>query len=127
MSKFEFVGEYEIRASKKMLYPYLSSASGLSQWFADDVNIDADKVYTVIWDGEESKARMVSHRTNSQVRFEFISDEEDPNYVEFQLDMNELTQEVFIRVTDYSEMDDAQELQELWESLITNLREIVGG
>lgn len=127
MSKFEFVGEYEIRASRKMLYPYVSSASGLSQWFADDVNIDADKVYTVIWDGEESKAKMVSHRTNSQVRFEFISDDEDPNYVEFKLEMNELTQEVFIRVTDYSEMDDAEELEELWESLIANLREIVGG
>ncbi|SMD37860.1 hypothetical protein SAMN04488029_3498 [Reichenbachiella faecimaris] len=127
MSKFKFVGEYEIRASKKMLYPYLSTASGLAQWFADDVNIDEDKIFTVIWDGEENKAKMVSHRTNSQVKFEFISEDEDPNFVEFKIDMNELTQSVFIRVTDYSDMDDAQELEELWESLMTNLREIVGG
>jgi hypothetical protein len=127
MSKFKFVGEYEIRASKKMLYPYLSSASGMSQWFADDVNIDEDKIYTVIWDGEENKAKMVSHRTNSQVKFEFISEDEDPNYVEFKIDMNELTQEVFIRVTDYSEMDDEKELEELWDSLMADLREIVGG
>ncbi|SHJ66100.1 hypothetical protein SAMN04488028_101820 [Reichenbachiella agariperforans] len=110
-----------------MLYPYMSSASGLAQWFADDVNIDEDKVFTFIWDGEESKARMISHRTNSQVCFEFISDDEEPNYVEFKIDMNELTQEVFIRVTDFSEMDDEQELQDLWESLIFNLKELVGG
>ena len=127
MSKFKYVGEYEVKASKKMLYPYLSTASGLAQWFADDVNIDEDKIFTVIWDGEENKAKMVSHRTNSQVKFEFISDDDDPNYVEFKIDMNELTQSVFIRVTDYSEMDDEQELEELWESLMTDLREIVGG
>ncbi len=110
-----------------MLYGYLSTASGLAQWFADDVNINPDKTFTVIWDGEENKARMVSHRTNSQVRFEFITDEPDPNYVEFKIDVNELTQSVFVRVTDYSEMDDLQELEELWENLMADLREIVGG
>lgn len=130
MSKFEYVGEFEINASKKMLYPYLSSASGLSQWFADDVNIDEDKLYTIIWDGEENFAKMVSHRTNSHVRFEFLpkdDDDDDPNYVEFKLDMNELTQAVFIRITDYSDMDDEEELRELWENLIADLKEIVGG
>ncbi|UXP32154.1 START-like domain-containing protein [Reichenbachiella agarivorans] len=127
MSKFKYVGEYEVRASKKMLYPYLSTASGLAQWFADNVNIDEDKNFTFYWDGEESRAQMTSHRTNSQVRFDFISDDEDPSYLEFKLDMNELTQEVFIRVTDYSDMDDEQELKDLWESLIHSLRELVGG
>jgi len=128
MPKERFIGEYPINASKKMLYPYLSSASGLAQWFADDVNIDEDKVYTFMWDGDENKARMVSSRTNSHVRFEFITEDEDedPPYVEFKLDMNELTQEVFLRVTDYSEIDH-EEADELYESLIHDLKEIVGG
>lgn len=129
MSKEKFVGEYPINASKKMLYPYFSTASGLSQWFADDVNINEDKVFTFLWDGDENKARMVSSRTNSHVRFEFIGDEEEDeeaSYVEFKLDMNELTQEVFIRVTDYSDMD-PEETNELYESLIHDLKEIVGG
>lgn len=126
MSKEKFVGEYPINASKKMLFPYFSSASGLAQWFADDVNIDEDKVYTFLWDGDENRARMVSSRTNSHVRFEFIGDDDDPAYVEFKLDMNELTQEVFIRVTDYSDMD-PQETDELYESLVHELKEIVGG
>jgi len=130
MSKFTFVGEFEINASKKMLYPYLSTASGLSQWFADDVNIDEDGIFTIIWDGEENKAKMVGHRTNTMVKFEFLPKDEndtDPNHVEFYLDMNELTQEVFIRITDYSDMDDENELQELWENLMYDLKEIVGG
>lgn len=126
MEKKEFVGEFGINASKKMLYPYISTPSGLSQWFADDVNINEDKVYTIVWDGEDYRARLVSNRVNHHVKFEFLEDEDDPNYVEVLLDMNELTQEVFIRITDYSDMD-PQEAQELWESLIHDLKEIVGG
>lgn len=129
MAKNKFIGEYGVRASKKMLFPYISTASGLSQWFADDVNINnEDKVYTIIWDGEENKAKMVSSRSNHHVKFEFINegDEEDPNYVEMKLDVNELTQELFVRVTDYSDMDE-DETSELWESLIHDLKEIVGG
>jgi uncharacterized protein YndB with AHSA1/START domain len=127
MEKNKFIGEYGINASKKMLFPYISTASGLSQWFADDVNINEDKVFTFIWDGDENLARMVSNRTNHHVKFEFIDEEdEDPNYLELRLDMNELTQEVFIRVTDYSDMDQEEAL-ELWDSLIHDLKEIVGG
>lgn len=130
MPKEKYVGEFPINASKKMLYPYLSTASGLSQWFADDVNINEDKVYTFLWDGEENQARMVSSRTNSHVRFEFISEEEeeeeDTAYIEFKLEMNELTQEVFIRITDYSDIDQ-EESEELYESLVHDLKEIVGG
>ena len=128
MEKELFVGEYPINASKKMLYPYLSTASGLAQWFADDVNIDEDKNYTFLWDGDENKANLSSSRLNSFVRFDFIDeeDEDDPNYVEFRLEMNELTQEVFIRITDYSDIDQ-EEVNELYESLIHDLKEIVGG
>lgn len=130
MAKNKFIGEYDFRASKKMLYPYISSASGLSQWFADDVNINnEDKSYTIIWDGEENKAKLVSSRANHHVKFEFVGteDEEDgPNFVEMKLEVNELTQELFLRVTDFSDMD-ADETSELWDSLVHDLKEIVGG
>ncbi|MEO9870782.1 START-like domain-containing protein [Ekhidna sp.] len=128
MAKHQYVGEFEFNASKKMLYPYFSTASGLSQWFADDVNINnEDKVYTFIWDGDETKAKLTSNRTNHHVRFDVVDDEDDDsNYFEFTIDMNELTQSVYVRITDYSDMDD-EEAHELWGSLIHDLKEIVGG
>lgn len=126
-----FRAEFEIHASKKMLFPYIFTASGLSQWIADDVSVDEDKVFNFIWDGEDHKAKMVSHRMNSFVRFEFLpendEEKEDPRYIEIRLEMNELTQMVFIAIIDYNDMDDNEELQDLWESLIYNLKEIVGG
>lgn len=128
MAKHKYIGEFPFNASKKMLYPYFSSASGLAQWFADDVNINnEDKVYTFIWDGDETRAKLSSSRTNHHVRFDVVDqDDDDPNYFEFQIDMNELTQSVYVRVEDYSDMDQ-EEASELWESLILDLKEIVGG
>jgi len=131
MSKHLFTADFEINASKKMLYPYISSASGLSQWFADDVTINEDKVYNFIWDEEDHKAKMVSHRTHSYVKFEFLpeteEDEDDPAYFELRLEVNDLTQTVFIKITDYSDMDDNEELFDMWEGLIDGLKETVGG
>ncbi|MEM6644456.1 MAG: START-like domain-containing protein [Bacteroidota bacterium] len=128
MGKHEYIGEFEFNASKKMLFPYFSTASGLAQWFADDVNINnEDKSYTFIWDGDETHAKLTSNRTNHHVRFDVVDEEDDdPNYFEFQIDMNELTQSVYVRVTDYSDMNQ-EEANELWESMILDLKEIVGG
>ena len=99
MNKSKFIGEYSINASRKMLFPYISTASGLSQWFADDVNITEDKVYTMLWDGEVNRARIVSIKANQHIKFEFEGeDDEDLNSIEIRLEMNELTQEVYIKI-----------------------------
>lgn len=130
MSKRKFVIEQEINASKKMLFPYLNTASGLAQWFADDVTINEDHVFKFFWDNENHEAKMVAHRTNSYVKFEFLNAKDengDPWYIEFRLEENELTQSVFIKVTEYSDMDDVEEQKELWENLFYNLKETVGG
>lgn len=127
-----FTADYEIHASIKMLYPYIQTASGLSEWFADDVTINnQDKVYNFLWDNEMHRARQVAHRTNHFVRFEFVpensDDEKDPSYFELRLEFNELTQSVFLKVTDYSDFPDVNELQDLWDGLIEALRKTVGG
>lgn len=127
-----FTADYEVHASIKMLYPYIQSASGLSEWFADNVTINnMDKTFTFIWDHEEHKARMTAHRTNHFVRFEFVpeneEDEKDPSYFELRLEFNELTQSVFLKVTDYSDFDDLRELNDLWNGLVESLKKIVGG
>jgi len=95
----------------------------------DDVWIDEDKIFHFVWDGEEHKAKMVAHRTNHYVKFEFFDDlvNEESAFVEMRIEENELTQSVFIRITDFSDMEDGEEVQELWDNLIHELKEIVGG
>ena len=131
MGKHKFVTEFEINASIKMLFPYIYSPGGLSQWFAEDVTVNEDNIYNIIWDGEDHLARIAAHRTNSFVKFEFLpSGEEDTaerSYLEFKLEHNELTQTVFLKITDFSENEDDDESQEIWESLVNVLKETVGG
>jgi hypothetical protein len=127
-----FTADYEVHASIKMLYPYIQSAGGLSEWFADDVKINNEsKVFTFFFDNEEHMAKQVAHRTNHFARFEFLpendEDVKDPSYFELRLEFNELTQSVFLKVFDYSDFDDQKELHDLWNGLVENLRKTVGG
>jgi len=132
MSKHKFISEYEIHASPKRLYSFLHTSGGLEQWFATKVEEDnANKVYNFVWDNEDHFARLVTHRTNKLVKFEFVSDDKEKiknaNYIEFRLEHNEMTDSTFLKVTDYSDMDNEEDLVGLWDGLIAGLREVIGG
>jgi len=131
MEKFKFSAEYEMKASPRMLFSYVTTPAGLAQWFADDVSLDGGKVFNFTWDNRPHYAKITAQRLNRYVKFEFLNDNqeetENPNFIEFKLDQNELTQSSFLKVTDYSETDDLEDLQELWTNLIASLRETVGG
>ena len=130
MPKQKFVGEYQIKASRKMLFPYLSTATGLSEWFADDVNINnIDKTLIFLLDGEERIATIDSIKNNRYVKFRFINEDEKPkdnDTLEFRLEINELTQSVFVRVEEYTETDDLEESYQIWDNLLAQLKEIIG-
>ncbi len=130
MEKYKYVAEFEINASPKMLFPYLSTASGLAEWFADSVSVNGDKVFHISWDGVNHPARMVTKRTNAHVRFQFLKEEEPDedraSYLDFKVEFNEMTQTTFLKVTDYSEMDNEDDLRDMWQQLIDQLKEIIG-
>ncbi len=129
-SKYKYIAEYEINANVKMIYPYLSTANGLAEWFAEEVRVLKDKALDIIWDGVSHPAKLASARTNSHVKYVFsplnAADEEDPSYLEFKLVHSEMTDTAFLKVIDYSEMDNEKDLKELWENLIHSLRELLG-
>lgn len=131
MVKNKFVADYQINASKKIVFHYLSTASGLEEWFADEVKINEDKNYIFNFDSEDHYARLASQRSNSHVKFEFYdpknADESDNSFIEFKLEENELTQTLFLKVIDYSDGYDGDELVAIWEGMIGRLKEIIGG
>jgi uncharacterized protein YndB with AHSA1/START domain len=126
-----FTTEFEIHASPKMLYPYFQTASGLSEWFADNVNINPEKIFTFEWDNEQRKAVITSFRLNQFVKFEYLPESEDDNddrsYFELRFETDELVNSTYIKISDYSDFDDMEELQDVWDSLIANLKKVVGG
>lgn len=130
MPKNKFTTEFEINASNKMLFPYLTSPGGLSDWFADDVSLDGDKNYIFLWDGKTHKAKKITQKPNQYVKYEFFGkatdDKKELPYIEFKLDVNDMTQTSFLRIIDYTDFEDPKDMQELWNNLITKLKETVG-
>lgn len=130
-AKRRFEMEYSINASPKILFPYIASASGLAQWFCDDVRLDADHRLNMVWDEQSHFAEIAAQRPGRSIRYVFLDEQkrplQDANYLDFTLESSRITEEVFLRVTDYSDHADTQEQQELWEGLVSKLRDQVGG
>lgn len=131
MLKDQFVADYQLNASKKIVFNYLSTASGLEDWFADEVKINEDKNYIFYFDGQDHYARLVVVKANLHVRWEFF-DPKAPlaasdSFIEFKLDETELTQSLFLKVTDQTNQYEADELEAIWDGMIAKLKETIGG
>ena len=123
--KFEL--EFLFKTSPKVLDNMISTPSGLSEWFADDVNIK-DDIYTFIWDGSEEEARLITKKLNSKVKFKWIEDEEDglDTYFEIRYEVDPMTKAVLLTVTDFAEPAESEEVQRLWDSQINQLKRTLG-
>lgn len=115
--------EYVINCSPKVLYNRLSTASGLTEWFAEDVRVRGKK-YTFIWDKTEQTAEMTLHKENRLVRFSWL-DEED-TYFEFRITQDELTGDVSLIIIDFAEEGEEDETRGLWDTQISDLKHVLG-
>jgi len=123
-SKYEL--EYMLNSSPKVLFPRLSTAEGLAEWFADDVHIDGND-FIFIWDNTEHRARLVQLRENKHVRFKWAeTDENEDRYFEFKLDIDELTGDVALLITDFAEESEREDAIYLWDTQITELKRALG-
>jgi uncharacterized protein YndB with AHSA1/START domain len=124
MTKIKVQFEYLINCSPKVLYNRLSTASGLTEWFADDVKVRG-KNYTFIWDSSEQTAEMTLHKENRLVRYSWV-DEEDDTYFEFKIIRDELTSDVSLIITDFTEEGEEDETRGLWDSQVADLKHVLG-
>jgi len=127
MSKIKFELEFVIHASPQLLYQYMHTPSGLSEWFADNVNARTEK-YSFIWDDSEEEALLLRKKTNEFVRFRWLNGDEDQDecYFEMRIVVDEITKDVSVIVTDFAEEDEIDETKMLWESQIGDLKQVLG-
>ena len=125
MAKEIFELEYHFNTSSKVLFPRLSTAIGLNEWFADEVN-EKDKIFTFRWDREERSAELLSMKEGRNVRFHWTDDDDDESYFEFNLSTTELTDDLALRITDFAEVGETAEMKELWDAQIADLKRVLG-
>jgi len=125
--KEKFRLEFIVKSSSSILYNYISTPSGMSEWFSDNVNIKGD-VYTFFWDGSEEKAKLLNRRDKEYIRFQWIDDVDDGNdyFFEMRVTIDPLTNEVALLITDFAEPDEKEEAILLWENQIDSLKHVLG-
>ncbi len=119
--------EYILNCSPKVLFNRLSTASGLAEWFADDVKLKG-KVFTFIWGDSEEVAEKKIHRENKLVRFEWVDDcnTGEESYFELSISQDDLTNDVSLLITDFADEGEEEESTELWNSQVSKLKHMLG-
>jgi uncharacterized protein YndB with AHSA1/START domain len=121
--KFEM--EFVIRASEDMVFEFVSTESGLSEWFCDDVNI-RDGVFTFNWDGQIQQAKLIKEIPPISIRYQWL-DKNDGSYFEFRTQKDELTNDISLIITDFaSDKADEVSARLLWHSQVDKLLHVLG-
>ena len=126
--KVKFEIEFPIHASPQLLYQYISTPSGLSEWFSDNVN-SRGELFTFIWDDSEEQAKLLNKKSGERVKFRWLEDEEDglSCYFEIRIQVDEITKDVSLMVTDFADDDDeVEESKMLWTNQISSLKQVLG-
>ena len=117
--------EFPIRSSLRILFNQISTPSGLSEWFADNVNLNG-KNYTFFWDGDKQESELLSKKNNQSIKFRW-TDEPKDTYFEFKIVVDDITQDISLIVTDFAEdKEDEEEAKLLWNKQIEKLRQSIG-
>ncbi|MCL5129361.1 MULTISPECIES: START-like domain-containing protein [unclassified Algibacter] len=125
--KVKYSIEFPIQASPQLLYQYISTPSGLSEWFSDNVNLRGD-MFTFIWDDSEEQAKLLNKKSGERVKFRWLEDDEEGNsyYFEIRIEVDEITKDVSLMITDYAEDDEVEESKMLWSNQISSLKQVLG-
>jgi len=122
-TKYEI--EFVVHSSPQLLYQYLSTPSGLSEWFADNVN-SRGELFTFIWDDGEEAAKLIRKKNGELVKFKWEESEGDESYFEMKIIVDEITKDVSLLITDFAEEDEIDESKMLWENQISSLKHVIG-
>ena len=118
--------ELPINSSVNILYKRLSTPSGLAEWFADNVNLK-NNIYTFYWDDSEQSAKILKQKANKLIQFKWTDDKEKESYFEFQIQIDEMTSDVSLIITDFAEdLEEQEEQTLLWEQQFENLKRAIG-
>ena len=118
--------EFPIQASPQLLYQYISTPSGLSEWFADNVN-SRGELFTFIWDGSEEDAKLLSKKNAERVKFKWMDNEDESSvFFEIKIQVDEITKDVSLIITDFADEDEIEEAKMLWANQISSLKQVLG-
>lgn len=127
MSKEKYHIEFLMgSASQNSLWRMVSQIDGLSEWFADEVATDeTESVYTFTWGKSSHDALILQNRPQSLIRYRWEDDDESV-YFEFRLRKLDLSGDMTLEVTDFTEPAEKSDAIALWEAQIDEMKRRLG-
>ncbi|SHE37853.1 hypothetical protein SAMN05444278_101421 [Psychroflexus salarius] len=125
--KIKYELEFPIQVSPNLLYQYISTPSGLSEWYADNVN-SRGEIFTFIWEGSEEQARLLTKKSDDKIKLRWLADEDEDEsyYFELRIQVDEITKDVSLMITDFAEEDELDESKMLWDNMVAELKHVLG-
>ena len=121
-----FTLEFPVRCSPNILFEFLSTASGLQEWFADKVD-EWENVFSFSWNGGvPDKAELLDQEADKFIRFKWLHSEKN-EYFEFSIEKTEISNQTILIIKDFAEKNEIKDQSRLWEYQIKELFHRVGG
>jgi uncharacterized protein YndB with AHSA1/START domain len=117
--------EYPVRCSPTILYEFLSTSSGLQEWFADKVD-DQDEVFTFSWNGSEDTAEVLEKEEDKYIRFHWSHAPKD-EYFEFRIEKSEVSNQTILIIKDFADKKEIKDQSQLWNHQVKDLFHRLGG
>ena len=117
--KVKYTLEYPVRCSPVILYDFLSSQTGLQEWFADKVD-ERDNVFIFSWNGSVERAEVVDSEVDKFIRFRWLNSGKE-EYFEFRIEKTEITNQTILVVRDFAEKAEIKDQSQLWETQVKDL------
>lgn len=124
-TKERFVIEHYMRTSINALYDMISTPSGFSEWFCDDVNVRGDE-FSFVWGTDVQQAVCIGRKQAELMRFHWEEDDDAGAFFELRIRVDPMTNDVALVVTDHAWPQDLPEARALWDSQVANLARVLG-
>ncbi len=125
MSKKQlFSLEFPVRCSPGILYEFLSTSSGLQEWFADKVD-DQDGIFSFSWNGSEETAEVVEQEENKYIRFHWLHAPKE-EFFEFRIEKSDVTNQTILIIKDFAEKREIKDQSMLWDHQVKDLFHRIG-
>jgi uncharacterized protein YndB with AHSA1/START domain len=116
--------EYPVRSSPNILFEFLSTSSGLQEWFADKVD-DQDGIFSFSWNGSEETAEVLDSEEDKFIRFHW-SHAPKGEYFEFRIVKSEITNQTILIINDFAEKKEIKDQTRLWDHQLKDLFHRIG-
>ncbi len=111
--------EFPVRCSPSILYEFLSTPSGLQEWFADQVD-EKEEVFSFSWNGTTDRAEVLEKEQDKFIRFHWTHSDKG-EYFEFRIEKSEITNQTILVISDFAEKKEIKDQSMLWDYQVKDL------